>query len=671
MKLSNRIGSLLFLLVLGLALFSGCSKWPGEPAAADWHILFDKEDIPRIQANLEKPVYQEWWQEQLNADWTADSVFFADEINYKNRLRHLARACHIIQREGMVYQMTGDTVRADRGRLALNELFKFEEWDYFREADTLFLGIQRSSFAAQTCALAYDWLGDRLTPAEKETLLKDLGDKGCEPCYLSLYGMLHPDKVVGWSFAPDNVLGDENDFSNWPTILSRTNLRVAPMSALALGALLLKGTDPRAEKWLDMVDDSYNAIYDLYSPDGSYLEGTGYADYTSREMILMLDVIQRQTGKDWKDKINWRGLMDFYRITYMPSELHPKTTVNFGDGGSSVCRAVSSWIARHYQDPQMQYTAENYSRQRFIYSPIWYDAALKAEAPAPNWEFQTFDIGWIVATTGQDKDDFVLAMRSGQPANHEHGDRNSLILKVFGENLLNDPWHPTYDNTSEGWLMRTPPMHNCVLVDGRGHQYHDGSEGTCKSDAMAEITFAEKYEDYALFSSDATQAYQLVTPEVESVGRTVLVVPELGVFLALDQMTAKQPVDFTARWYPENKDNQARVTVTGNRFELKRPQAKLVGYCAGNAPLAFSMAQFAISAEFGTFPHVDVASAEKNTTHEILLAAVAVADGAPTPKLLIEAVDGGWQVTGIVAEKKIDLKLANKAGVPEATVSIN
>ncbi|MCK5739885.1 heparinase II/III family protein [bacterium] len=659
------------IVVLMIALFSGCSNWSGEPATTDWHILFDKTDIPRIQENLENPVFQEWWQEQLTADWTADSLFFANDINYKNRLRHIPIICKIIRREGFVYQITGDTTRATRGRQALNELFKFDEWDYFREADTLLLGIQRSSQAAQACALAYDWLGDQLTSAEKNMLLKNLGDKGCEPCYLSLYGMLHPDRVIGWSFAPDNVLGDENDFSNWPTILSRTNLRVAPMSALALGALLLKGTDPRAKKWLGMVDDSFNAIYDLYAPDGSYPEGTGYADYTSREMILMFDVIQRQTGEDWKDKINWPGLMRFFQLTHMPSNLHLQENANFGDGGGSFSSSVGFWIAAQYQDSHIQYVAENNSRQHLFFSPIWYDATLPAEDPTPDWEFKTFDIGWIVATTGQEKDDFLLAMRSGPPANHEHGDRNSLLVKVFGENLLNDPWHPPYNNTSEGWLMRTSPMHNCVLVDGKGHQYHDGSEGTCKSDAVAEITFAEKHENYALFSSDATQAYQLVTAEVESVVRTVLVVPELGVFLALDQMTATQPVDFTARWYPENKDNQARVTVTGNRFELKRPKGKLVGYCAGKAPLAFSMAQFPISAEFGTFPHVDVASAEKNTTHEILLAAVAVADGAPTPELQIEAADGGWRVTGTVQGKNLELMLANKNGVPEATVSIN
>ena len=63
------------VVALMLATLVNCSNDPAAPAITDWHVLFDKTDIPRIQKNLEKPVFQEWWQDQLNADWTADSLF--------------------------------------------------------------------------------------------------------------------------------------------------------------------------------------------------------------------------------------------------------------------------------------------------------------------------------------------------------------------------------------------------------------------------------------------------------------------------------------------------------------------------------------------------------------------------------------------------------------------
>ena len=84
-------------------------------------------------------------------------------------------------------------------------------------------------------------------------------------------------------------------------------------------------------------------------------------------------------------------------------------------------------------------------------------------------------------------DDTVVALRSGGPGNHEHADRNSVIFKAHGERLLNDPVHASYSTKDPKWLLRQTEAHTAVLIDGKGHVYHDGRDGTNSSAAAATI----------------------------------------------------------------------------------------------------------------------------------------------------------------------------------------
>lgn len=609
------------------------------------HLLFSPQQIPEIRQKLGLPFFKEFWDEIYHADLKADRKFLQDEIAFNNQIRHLLRADLILQREAFIYVITKEEKRGQLARLAVQKILQFKKWDYFQEAGKYTIGLQRAPMTTQSLILTFEWIYELLNDSERQEIIRQLPEKGCEPCYRSLYGMLHPDEVVGWGFDPESSHQEERDLSNWPRILARTNLRAVPMSALGLGAIFFKDKLPRAQEWMRVVQQSYRNFVDLYGKDGSYPEGTSYCNYTSQELILMLDVLQRKTGQDWSDAINWKGVMDFFIMTRMPSNSHPEGHVNFGDAGSGFVSDVAFWVARKYNDGQAQYAGTHFPKNHRIFSPVQYDPSVKEVKPKGAWHYRHFDIGWVVVLTGFEKQDFVVAMRSGPPANHEHADRNSVILKSNSENLLVDTWHPPYDHKDPAWPLRTSPAHNTVLIDGKGHQYVNGLEGTNASLAEAKVIAEKKTATFVAVTSDATQAYQLVNPDVENVVRSFLTFPESRVLIVVDSLRMKKnAAEFRARWFVENEDKKSRIEINDNRFEFFRPSADLIGLCAGSAGVKLEKGTFPVPQDYGIFPFIDVIAAQKEK-HVHIISVMAVFDKKNSrPELSIQENKKGWQI---------------------------
>ena len=141
-------------------------------------------------------------------------------------------------------------------------------------------------------------------------------------------------------------------------------------------------------------------------------------------------------------------------------------------------------------------------------------------------------------------DDLVVAMRSGPPFNHEHADRNGMILKCFGERLVVDPMRPPYARLDSSWKMRLTPGHSAALVDGQGHQYVSGVDGTNASEAVATIIRHGTRDGYMFWTSDATPAFQLVLPDVESITRTMITLTRIPAVIVIDKLIKKiDPLD--------------------------------------------------------------------------------------------------------------------------------
>ncbi|MDZ7342121.1 MAG: heparinase II/III-family protein [candidate division KSB1 bacterium] len=642
-----------------------------EPRPAS-HLLFDPEELPAIRERLQSPIFQPMWAELLAANLDDDRQFLEREIAFNNQLRHLPRVDDILQREAFIYLITQASERGAMARLAFEKILEFDKWDYFLEGKKDVIGLQRAPYTTQTLVLTYEWIADLLPEAVQTTFFNQLPEKGCEPCYRSLWGMLHPEQVVGWGFDPESSFYEERDMRNWPTILSRTNLRAVPMSALALGAIFLQGRDSRADRWLNVVKQSFEAFVDLFASDGSYPEGTGYCNYTCSELILLLEVVRRNLKQDWSASINWPGVIDFWLLTRMPSDAHPEGQVNFGDGGSGFFGEIGFWVARKYRSGLAQYAAQQQREKDRIFSVFYFDPTVPVQAPSPGWRYRQFEIGWAVVSTGAEKRDLVVALRSGGPANHEHADRNSLILKCYAENLLVDQWHPPYSHTHPAWALRTSPAHNTVLVDGKGHQYHDGLEGTNASLAAAKIVREFKTDRYVIVSSDATPAYQLVDNNVKAITRTLLVVPEANFIVVVDALQTKhRPARFSNRWFIDNADGQGTIEYEGDRFIFNRPQAKLTGCAAGNGAVDLSVSTFPVPQEQGIFPFLEIGGRKAARRSVLLVAAMAIERKEEKPAIQIMRGKNTWVILADRQGQKIQVQIVLKKYLPEMQVRIS
>jgi hypothetical protein len=116
-----------------------------------------------------------------------------------------------------------------------------------------------------------------------------------------------------------------------------------------------------------------------------------------------------------------------------------------------------------------------------------------------------------------------------------------------------------------------------VLIDGRGHQYHNGEEGTNESQAAARLRQYEDEGDHVWWVSDATPAYRLVDDDVVRVQRMVLFARP-DVVVLLDQVEKRAtPSTVALRFFPDNRDGAAQLSIDGSGFRVERPRARLYG----------------------------------------------------------------------------------------------
>jgi hypothetical protein len=581
---------------------------PGQPHPG---LLFTEDDLPRIRRNTGLPFLKKYWESLVNVDIAADTKFLNEELDTHNHVAHLLRANEILKRSAFVALVGQNQQHEQLALLAIRKILSFDKWDYFLEGGAETIGLQRAPETTMAMTFAYDWLYEKLSSAERTEILDAIGAKGAPPCYRTLYGMMYPEKVKGWGFDPTSTYKLRFDLSRWPIILDRTNLKMIPIAGLTIGSVVLYDRHPQAAEWLAMARKSVENFSALFGKDGSYLEGISYWYYTALHLTLVADVLARMQGIDYRKLINFPGTMRYALQMQLPSRNYADDVVNFSDAAASTDASLGFWVAKTFKDRVAQHTAEALGVRRSLFSLIWCDPLINAEPPGEDLVDVMFENEWVVSRSGWKEEDTVVAMRSGGPSNHEHADRNSTIVKAYGERLLHDPYGAAYSHTERHWLLRLTEAHTAVLVDGKGHQYHDGREGTNPSKAEAHVVQYKPGEKMTVFTSDATPAYKLVNSDVRKVQRTVVFLkPDIVLFI--DELEKEEtPSTFQARFQAFNADGNAKLLrgAGGKSFEIIRPFSKLSATVEGNTEIGIAEGALDVPAEKGIFPYIEVSCA--------------------------------------------------------------
>ncbi len=538
-------------------------------------LLFSTEDVASIQATMELPVFTDYVS-QIQSESTNDERVNAAKFPKPPGPTLLQNA--------FLYAVANDKRAGMRAVSMVREVLQRDVWDRFVEDDTVPIGFLLASNTTLQMSLAYDWLNNLLSPSERNEILTQIAEKGCVPISRALSKFGDPEISPNWNFSPGyRENRAPTDMSRWPVILGGNNFRMVMTGGLAFGALALTGVDERAEQWKSLVLESFDRCAEIYHADGSYNEGVGYCYLATKHLMLVVEAMRKKTGVDLYDKINFQGVAEFSLSLWMPHSLDNAGTASFGDSNKSFMSDLGFWIARRSRDKLAQHIGLERSRGNTIYSLIFYDETVKPETPVRASVTVRNRLDWVVTRSGYSIDDLVVAMRSGDPSNHEHADRNSMVLKYGGEVLLSDIRGVPYERHHPGWFLRTSIAHNTVLVDGRGHQYHKGEEGTNASDAAAKIVRCGERAGYSFWASDASDAYRRVDDDIESVTRSVIVIHELAAVFVVDKLVKRtQPSTFITRWHVENADGNGSIELRGNGFTHVRPNVVLTAVGLGD-----------------------------------------------------------------------------------------
>jgi hypothetical protein len=607
------------LLTVCAALIFFCTLHAAESKPG---VFFDRGDIPRVrQLFATHPIFADLRQQIDTIDRAREREFMKTGIKYNDHLYDIGRVGTLAQQMALVYLYTGDQDAAKLAEECVESLMKFPKWDYFLDGGTDVVGLQRAPNSAIAVAIVVETLGDRIPAKKIDLWLRTMAERGIEPCFRATYGMRHPEKVKGWSMDTTSTyfyyrpLERGIDMSRWPIILNTINLKAIPASALTLSALVYRnrfGDTEDTRRWLEQAAYSVGTFADIYASDGSYNEGVSYAHYTTLHLIQAIDAFKRAGVADLTDLINWNGYQDYMLEMTQPVRGDSSASVNFGDASTGAQASVPFWISQRTRDGLAQWFGENRAQARDIWSVLYYDTTVQATPPPAGTHLWHSNLDWMVGRTGYGIDDLVIAMRSGPPFNHEHADRNSIILKCFGEKLVVDPMRPPYGFRDPSWKMRLTTGHSALLIDGQGHQYVNGHEGTNASQASATIVRSGERKGCTYWTSDATQAYNLVMPDVKSVTRTVIMLTGIPAVVLVDKVIKQTtPSTIQARFYAYNSDSSAVVSATSENFQISRPSARLIGYASSPSGVKYSTAWPDIPMEISRrHPYVDVSTTE-------------------------------------------------------------
>lgn len=648
------------LVAAGLSLTSlkSFSRVPGPSPASSTGLLFDEADLPRMRETVKHPRFAPYWRSLADANLDADTKFLREELKVTSHVYDMARARIILERTSFAYVISQDRKQFDVAKLAIEKILEYPKWDYFYEGGEFSIGLQRAPEATIAMAFALDWLGKELTPELKAEMERQIGDKGAPACYRTLWGMLHPDRVRGWSLDinSDYRYRGTIDLSRWPIILNSTNLKVIPIAGLGIAGCLLAGKHPQADRWRDLAIQSARAFAPMFGTDGSYEEGVSYWGYTALHLALFAEVLYRQQGTDIRSLIDFPGTVRYGLQMSMPTTGKPRDCVNFSDASIVGDTSVAAWVAKNHKDRIAQFVVTQVGEISSHYAIVWFDAGIAPQTPGPDLYDARFAIDWVVSRTGWDEASTVVAMRSGLPANHEHSDRNSIILKTRGERLFHDPFKASYSYTEPDWLLRKTEAHSAVLVNGKGHQYHDGKEGTNSSWAEARITEYKAWDGYVVVTSDASDAYRLVTPSVEHVYRT-LVFLKPDVLIVFDDVKLKEAGTVQARFQIYNEDGKGKGAVEKSGFRIVRPNASVTALVQSSGNPTIKVSKLDLPEKIGVFPFVEVEN-PRSMEHQII---TACSLGGPADKGIefrTKRDKGTWTVTGTQGGKDFTVVLS-------------
>lgn len=640
-------------------------------ASASLNVLFDRDELPRIRESLQHAAFAPFWLSCRDADLAADRRFLEAEVDVMNRVRDLARVVNIAFRSAFVHLVEPTEAHRAIAEHAVRTALKFNRWDWILEDGVHTVGVMRAPMVGVLLACALDWLGDGLAADLHAAVMQRLGDEVGPASYRAVHGELGAQPMPQWSMDLESTGLTINDVSRWPEVLADTNLQIIATSGLMIAASM-RPDHPDATQWRDLGLRSLREFIAKQPADGSFAEGSAYWGFTYNYFCLCLELLRRHHGIDERGIADFPAMARYFLRSTMPTHGTPRDTLSIGDCSNTGSVIALAWIGREFRDSTAQHLLTRpgmaTTEPTLSWGAIWFDPTVPTDFAADITTDYTLAPGLVVSRSGWTEEDAVLSLRSGEPCNHEHADRNSLLFAARGERLINDPIRASYNPDHPGWLLRTTAAHSSVLIGGRGHIYHRGEEGTNKSLAHARVVAHQVGRNWMAVTSEATEAYRLADVPAARVTRTVVFLKP-DVLVVFDAVDLVEPRPVEVRYQAFNRDGKGRVSVGENGFSIERPRAVFRAVVGARGPVQIESQTLDLPATEGVYPFARVRSGV-GLHHRILTVGAVLPESDGDGQSAWTHRDGVWIARGVNQGVPSEIRLEELEGRAAPVVSV-
>jgi len=442
---------------------------------------------------------------------------------------------------------------------AKKDMLTISNWDNWNPSHFL-----DAADAAVALGLGYDWLYNKLTKEERQTIKNAIIEKAFKPSFEGQW----------WIYARNN----------WNSVCH---------GSLTLAALSIFDKENELPK--KVIIRALNAIpiaLKEYSPDGAYPEGPGYWNYGTEFSVIMISALESALGTDFGLK-SIEGFMKSSEYI-----LHAKGPTNYyfnysdNSTGEWSLTPPIFWLQSQLNKPELFWYQKPILRHEinkgesispFIF--IWHEGRLRKTKPEKlNWmgEGRTpvsfHRSGWNDEAT-------YIGIKGGSPGtNHAHMDIGTFVIDALGERWAMDPGGEEYYKLESAglsiWNMHQSSdrwkvfrynnfSHNTLVVDSSLQRVY----------AKGKIVNRSTDPDFSYTIIDMSKTYQGLIGNNATVRRGMGLYKD-GSVLIQDEITGEEwqykgKEGTNIRW---NMLTRAKVEVKDNNTAILKKDGKKMGF---------------------------------------------------------------------------------------------
>lgn len=520
-------------------------------------LLMDKASFEQLKERAKTDAQLKTWDKQVRQE--ADKLLGASLPRHvlPDGVRLLSTSRSVMERTyvlALMYRLHGDRRYADRLWREMETVAAFPDFNPKHFLDTAEM--------THAMAIAYDWLYDTWTDAQRKTIREAIVNLGLKPG-LDVYR-----KDNWWVRATHN----------WNQVCN---------GGMTMGALAVGDEEPElAGEILHDALVSVPRAMASYAPDGAWGEGPGYWAYATTYNVYMLAALESALGSDF----GLSKLSGFSTTGLFPIYMTGPTgrAFNFEDSGDRIGRAdCLVWLGRRFNQPVFTWFAAASGRGT-ARGMIWYDkpgqdpavAGLPLDKYWRKVEVVTLRSRW------NDPNALFVGIQSGSNrVNHNHLDLGSFLLDALGQrwavDLAGDDYNlPGYfGNKRYTYYRLRAEGHNTLVLN-------PGQDSDQDEKAEARIARFVSEGDRAFTIADMTAGYAKHAQRVE---RGVAMLNRRHV-LVQDEVEAATPADL---WWFMHTGAAITLSNDGRTATLEQDGAKLLARIVGPSEARFEIREAA------------------------------------------------------------------------------